>query len=202
MVPVVLCLLPSQSIAANSVPNILILGDSLSAAYNIPVEQSWPRLFTTNIKLHYPDASVNNASISGETTFGGVQRLPALLDRHYPNILIIELGGNDGLRGLKFSQTTSNFNQMISMGLQRDIKVLLVGVDLPPNLGPAYNQRFQQIFESLASQHPIQYLPHFLDGVAADEPHLMQADGIHPTAAAQPILAEKIFRAISELLGK
>ncbi len=199
MVPVLLCLLLSLSNAAYSAPDILILGDSLSAAHNIPVEKSWPRLFTTNIKLHYPDASVNNASISGETTFGGAQRLSKLLARGKVNILIIELGGNDGLRGLKFSQTTSNFDQMISLALQNDIEVLLIGVDLPPNLGPAYNRRFQQIFESLATQHPIHYLPHFLDGVAASEPHLMQADGIHPTVAAQPILAEKIFKAISDL---
>lgn len=190
----------SHSYAASSVPSVLILGDSLSAAYNIPVEQSWPSLFTTNIRLHYPEASVNNASISGETTFGGAQRLPALLDRHSPDILIIELGGNDGLRGLKFSETRSNFSQMISMALKRDIKVLLIGVDLPPNLGPTYNQRFQQIFESLASQHAVQYLPHFLDKVAASEPYLMQADGIHPTAAAQPILAEKALNAIYKLL--
>ena len=190
----------SHSYAASSVPNVLILGDSLSAAYNIPVEQSWPSLFTTNIRLHYPDASVNNASISGETTFGGAQRLSELLNRHNPDLLIIELGGNDGLRGLKFSETAKNFDQMISMALKSDISVLLIGVDLPPNLGPAYNQRFQQIFESIASQHPVQYLPHFLDGVAASEPHLMQPDGIHPTAAAQPILAEKVFDAVSRIL--
>ncbi len=193
-------LLQSQSIAASSVPDILILGDSLSAAYNIPVEQSWPRLFTTNIKLRYPDARVNNASISGETTFGGAQRLARLLTQKKPNILIIELGGNDGLRGLKFSQTTGNFNQMVSVALQNDIEVLLIGVDLPPNLGPAYNQRFQQIFESVVAQHSIHFLPHFLDGVAADQPHLMQADGIHPTVAAQPILAEKVSKAVFNLL--
>lgn len=193
-------MLQSHSFAASSVPNVLILGDSLSAAYNIPVEQSWPSLFTTNIRLQYPDASVINASISGETTFGGVRRLPKLLDRHNPDILIIELGGNDGLRGLKFSQTASNFNQMISIALQKNIEVLLIGIDLPPNLGPAYNQRFQQIFESVVAKHPVHFLPRFLDGVAASEPHLMQADGIHPTAAAQPILATKIFDAISKLL--
>ncbi len=143
---------------------------------------------------------MNNASISGETTFGGNQRLAGLLEQINPDILIIELGGNDGLRGLKFSQTTSNLNRMVSMALQRSIEVILVGVDLPPNLGPVYNQRFQQIFESIADQHAIHYLPHFLDGVAASEPHLMQADGIHPTVEAQPILAEKIFDAVSVIL--
>ncbi len=141
-----------------------------------------------------------NASISGETTFGGAQRLANLLDRHTPDILIIELGGNDGLRGLNFSQTASNFDQMISMALRNESDVLLIGIDLPPNLGPAYNQRFQQIFESITAQHSIHFLPHFLEGVAASAAHLMQADGIHPTAAAQPILADKIYDAVSSLL--
>lgn len=166
----------------------------------MPFEKSWPSLFTTNIRLRYPDASVNNASISGETTYGGVQRLPALLDKFNPNILIIELGGNDGLRGLNFSQTTDNFNRMISIALQRNIEILLIGVSMPPNLGPAYNQRFQQIFQSVSSRFSIHYLPRFLEGVAASEPHFMQADGIHPTAAAQPVLADKVFEAISRML--
>ncbi len=135
--------------AGESAPRVLILGDSLSAAYNIPIEKSWPSLFTTNIGTRYPDSSVNNASISGETTFGGLQRLPDLLERVQPNLLIIELGGNDGLRGLKFQQTTENLNQMTGMALAQNIDVLLIGVDLPPNLGPVYNQRFQQIFKYL-----------------------------------------------------
>ena len=202
---VILCAAKSHSFAADavspgSIPNILILGDSLSAAYGIPIAQSWPRLLATNIRLHYPDASVNNASINGETTFGGAQRLPGLLERFEPNILIIELGGNDGLRGFKFSQTTDNLNSMVALALQNDIKVLLIGVDLPPNLGPVYNQQFQQIFTSVVHRHSIHYLPRFLQGIAADEPHLMQADGIHPTVMAQPILAEKVLAALSALL--
>lgn len=187
--------------AGDSAPKILILGDSLSAAYNIPIEKSWPSLFTTNIRTQYPDSSVNNASISGETTFGGRQRLPALLERVQPTLLIIELGGNDGLRGLKFQQTTENLDQMVQMALAKDIEVLLVGVDLPPNLGPVYNQRFQKIFESVVSQHDIDYLPRFLDGVAANNPKYMQADGIHPTELAQPILAEKVTTAILAMLA-
>ena len=187
--------------ADDSVPRVLILGDSLSAAHNIPIEKSWPSLFATNIRTRYPDSSVNNASISGETTFGGLQRLPGLLERVQPNLLIIELGGNDGLRGLKFQQTRGNLNQMVSMALAQNIDVLLVGVDLPPNLGPVYNQRFQQIFESVSATHKIAYLSRFLDGVAAAEAKYMQADGIHPTAAAQPILADKIFTAVLGVLA-
>ena len=186
--------------AGDSAPRVLILGDSLSAAYNIPIEKSWPSLFTTNIGTRYPDSSVNNASISGETTFGGLQRLPDLLVRVQPNLLIIELGGNDGLRGLKFQQTTENLNQMTGMALAQNIDVLLVGVDLPPNLGPVYNQRFQQIFESVSTTHQIAYLPRFLDGVAAAEAKYMQSDGIHPTAAAQPILADKVLTTVLEIL--
>ena len=197
---IVLSLLQTPVQANSSAPKILILGDSLSAAYNIPIEKSWPSIFTTNIRSRYPDTSVNNASISGETTFGGLQRLPGLLERVQPSHLIIELGGNDGLRGLKFQQTRDNFHQMVDMALEKNIEVLLIGVDLPPNLGPVYNQRFQQIFESVATRHNIEYLPRFLDGVAANEEKYMQADGIHPTAVAQPILAEKVLTALFAML--
>ena len=198
---IVLSLLQIPVHADYSAPKILILGDSLSAAYNIPIEKSWPSLFTTNIRSRYPDTSVNNASISGETTFGGLQRLPGLLQRIQPSHLIIELGGNDGLRGLKFLQTTENFNQMVNMAQEKNIEVLLIGIDLPPNLGPVYNQRFQQIFESVATRHNIVYLPRFLDGVAASEEKYMQADGIHPTAIAQPVLATKVEKRMSQILS-
>ena len=191
-----------QVYGAVKAPNILILGDSLSAAYNIPQRASWPQIFLDNIGARFPKASVNNASISGETTFGGLQRLGDLIERVKPTILVIELGGNDGLRGLNFSQTEQNLESMVKLGLENNIAVLLIGVDLPPNLGPAYNGRFQQIFESIAEQYPIHYLPHFLDGVAAAEPHLMQSDGIHPTAEAQPILAEKVLHAVLQMLGE
>ena len=199
---VLICLILIQTpvLANNSAPSILILGDSLSAAYNIPVEQSWPNIFSNNIRAGYPDASVHNASISGETTYGGRQRLPDLLERINPSHLIIELGGNDGLRGLKFSQTESNINRMVTLAQQQDIRVLLVGVVLPPNFGQVYNQRFQQIFASAVKTYDINYLANFLGGVAASDVELMQPDGIHPTALAQPILAQKITLAITEML--
>ena len=190
----------TQACADVSIPKILILGDSLSAAYNIPIEKSWPALFDSNIRSRYPQTSVINASISGETTFGGVQRLEKLLTSHKPTHLIIELGGNDGLQGLNFNQTTDNFNRMINLARQQDISVMLIGVRLPPNLGAAYNQRFQKIFDSLSTQHDIYYLPKFLEGVAASDAGLMQNDGIHPTAKAQPILADKVLRAIMAML--
>ncbi|MFA9418989.1 MAG: arylesterase [Gammaproteobacteria bacterium] len=187
--------------ADNSVPKILILGDSLSAAYNIPIDKSWPELFRTNIRASHPQSSVINASISGETTFGGVQRLEKLLEKHAPSHLIIELGGNDGLRGLKFTQSTANLSQMVTQAQQRDIPVMLIGVRMPPNFGPAYNARFQQIFESISVQQHVYYLPRFLEGVAASEASLMQNDGIHPTAEAQPILADKVLNAMQQLLS-
>ena len=186
--------------ADNSFPKILILGDSLSAAHNIPIEQSWPVLFDSYIRSSYPQTSVINASISGETTFGGIQRLEKLLAKHKPSHLIIELGGNDGLRGLKFSQTIDNLRRMIILARQQDISVMLIGVRLPPNLGEAYNQRFQEIFDSVSTQLDIYYLPKFLEGVAASDADLMQGDGIHPTAKAQPILATKVLNAVMAML--
>ena len=179
---------------------VLILGDSLSAAYNIAIEDSWPQLFRTKLGTLGRDLQLVNASISGETTVGGRQRLPDLLERHQPDYLILELGGNDGLRGYRFADTRDNLQAMIDMALQRGAGVLLVGVRLPPNLGPIYNQRFQDVYRTLADNNPVVYLPRFLEGVAADDPDLMQADGIHPTAKAQPILARRVFTYFKQLL--
>jgi acyl-CoA thioesterase-1 len=174
-------------------PSILILGDSLSAAHNISIEQSWPVLFHHKLRQQDPAVEMVNASISGETTQGGLQRLPDLLLQHHPTHLIVELGGNDGLRGYKFNQTRHNLQSIVDLALAQHIRVLLIGVRMPPNLGPQYNQRFQQIYEQLANDNQIAYLPRFLDGVAADRPEYMQADGIHPTELAQPLLADKVF---------
>ena len=169
------------------------MGDSLSAAHNMPIDKSWPVIFQRKLKNVDKNFVVVNASISGETSGGGLQRLPQLLDRHQPAYLVLELGGNDGLRGYRFSQVEQNLSQMISMAIERNIRVLLVGVRLPPNLGPVYNRRFQKIFDNLAAQHRVVLLPRFLQDVAASDPELMQEDGIHPTALAQPKLAERVF---------
>ena len=176
-----------------NVPRILLLGDSLSAAYNMPVDQSWPVLFRHQLQMAAPGAELINASISGETTGGGLERLPGLLERHLPSHLIIELGGNDGLRGLSFKQARANLQQMIELAQARDIEVLLIGVRLPPNLGPVYSRLFQNMYDSLDASNEIEYLPRFLAGIAADQADYMQADGIHPTARAQPLLAEKVL---------
>jgi len=187
--------------AKHAAIDILILGDSLSAAHNIPVDKGWPRLFSDNIRSSFPQTSVVNASISGETTYGGLQRLPQLLDEHRPSHLIIELGGNDGLRGLSFGQSTENIRQMVRLARDRGITVLLIGVRMPPNFGAVYNARFQRIFEDIAIEFSIPYLPRFLEGVAGSDPALMQSDGIHPTAIAQPILAQKVEKKMIEILN-
>ena len=180
---------------------ILILGDSLSAAHNIPMERGWAQLFSSNIGASFEQTSVVNASISGETTFGGLQRLPSLLQQHRPSHLIIELGGNDGLRGLGFQQSTENLRQMVRLAQAQSVTVLLIGVRMPPNFGLAYNRRFQQIFETVVAEFDIHYLPRFLEGVAASDPELMQADGIHPTELAQPLLAQKVTSAMQKILS-
>ena len=186
---------------ANHTPiSILILGDSLSAAHNIPLQQGWVQLFSNNIRSSLPQTSIINASISGETTYGGLQRLPQLLEQHKPTHLIIELGGNDGLRGLGFDQSSENLRQMVQLAQARETSVLLIGVRMPPNFGAAYNARFQQVFENIAAELAIHYLPRFLDGIAASDPALMQADGIHPTAIAQPLLADKVEKRMLEIL--
>ena len=181
--------------------SILILGDSLSAAHNMPIEQGWAHLFSTDIRASFPQTSVRNASISGETTYGGLQRLPGLLQQHQPSHLIIELGGNDGLRGLGFGQSTENLRQMVRLAQAQDITVLLIGVRMPPNFGVAYNTRFQQIFETVTAEFDIHYLARFLESIAAADPALMQADGIHPTALAQPKLAQKVSLKMDEILN-
>lgn len=173
---------------------ILILGDSLSAAHNITIEQSWPVLFQEKLKTLNKDNQLINASISGETTEGGLERLQGLLDQHKPTHLILELGGNDGLRGYKFDQTQRNLQTMIEIAIRQNIKVMLIGIRLPPNLGPVYIRRFVQIYQQLADRFPVIYLPNFLQGIAADKPEYMQPDGIHPTALAQPLLAERVFK--------
>jgi acyl-CoA thioesterase-1 len=180
---------------------ILILGDSLSAAHNMPIDQGWAQLFSTNIGASFPHTSVINDSISGETTFGGLQRLPKLLTQHQPSHLIIELGGNDGLRGLGFEQSTDNLRQMVKLAQAQKITVLLIGVRMPPNFGAAYNARFQQIFARVTAEFDNHYLARFLEGVAASDPALMQADGIHPTAVAQPILARKVTSVMVAILS-
>ena len=176
------------------------MGDSLSAAYNISIAQSWPALLQQKLDEDGFEVALVNASISGETTVGGIARLPALLQKHQPTHMILELGGNDGLRGFSFRDTRRNLADMIRMAQDMGATVVLIGVRMPPNLGPVYNRRFQDMYQALADEYQPVYLPRFLEGIAASAPELMQDDGIHPTALAQPKLADKVYRKLAPVL--
>lgn len=179
---------------------VLIVGDSLSAAYNMPEADGWVSLLEDRLdEASTTPPKVINASISGETTAGGLSRLPALLEAHAPGVVVIELGGNDGLRGLAPGQIRDNLDRMIALGGEAGAKVVLVGIDIPPNYGAAYRERLRGVYRELAEVHEVPLLPFFLEGVAL-EPGLMQPDGVHPTAAAQPLLLDNIWPLLAEVL--
>lgn len=194
-------LLPLLAYAKGPAGPVLVVGDSLSAAHNIPVQSGWVSLLQQRLRkdMASPPAVVN-ASISGETTSGALTRLPALLQKHQPGVVVIELGGNDALRGLTPAQLQANLERMIVLSQQSGAKVLLLGIDVPPNYGPAYRQRLRQLYADLASRHQVALVPFFLDGVAL-QPSLMQPDGLHPTAAAQPKLLENVWPALKNLVS-
>jgi len=179
---------------------VLVVGDSLSAAHNIPAASGWVNLLQQRVKqqIKAPPAIIN-ASISGETTAGALTRLPGLLEKHRPSVVVIELGGNDALRGLTPAQLRGNLEKMIVASQKADAKVLLLGIDVPPNYGPAYRQRLRQTYAELAKQYDVALLPFLLEGVAL-KPNLMQADGLHPTAAAQPQVLDNVWPLLKPLL--
>lgn len=197
-----ICLLAcifSFSTYANS-NSILILGDSLSAAYQIPEEQGWVSLLAAELKTTHPNWQVLNHSISGETTAGGRQRLPQLLETHQPKIVVIELGGNDGLRGLPILTISKNLESMIEMSKKAGSQILLIGIKLPPNYSEKYTQQFENIYRRLSKRFEIPLLPFLLENVALNST-LMQADRIHPTADAQPILLASVKPMLLPLLS-
>ena len=179
---------------------MLVLGDSLSAEHNIPAGSGWVALLERRLakEMRSPPAVVN-ASISGETTAGALVRLPALLRRHQPAVLVVELGGNDALRGLAPAQLRGNLEKILLAADQAGARVLLLGIDVPPNYGPAYRERIRRSYAELAAAHQAVLVPFFLEGVAL-QPGLMQADGLHPTAAAQPRLLDNVWPALEPLL--
>ncbi len=179
---------------------ILVVGDSLSAAHNIPVESGWVTLLQQRLRQQVKaPPPVVNASISGETTAGALTRLPALLQKHRPRVVVIELGGNDALRGLTPAQLRANLEKMIQLSRQAGARVLLLGIDVPPNYGPAYRERLRRTYAELAQQYRTRLVPFLLEGVAL-QPGLMQADGLHPTAAAQPRVLETVWPALRKEL--
>jgi acyl-CoA thioesterase-1 len=184
----------------NKRPIILIVGDSISAAYGMKQNLGWVVLLEQRLTAQNFSYEVVNASVSGNTSADGLRRLPKLLKQYRPNIVVIELGGNDGLRGHPIKLMKNNLQQMIDLSLKNNAEVLLAGIEIPPNYGVRYTTLFRDAFRSLAAtNNNIQYDPFILDGVAT-EPELMQSDGIHPTAAAQPQLLINIWDDLYPLL--
>lgn len=192
-----LALFASVAIASNA-RTVLVLGDSISAGYGVPTGAGWVDLLAKELAA---DGShrVINASISGETTEGGKLRLPALLAEHRPAVVIVELGGNDGLRGFQLAVTRANLETLIIAAQAAGARVLLAGMRIPPNYGPRYTEGFHALFSELAEAHGTALVPFLLDGIAT-LPDSMQADGIHPTAAAQPRILDNLRPALQPLL--
>lgn len=189
----------ATSAAAQTSPRLLVLGDSISAGYGIDIADGWVRLLAERLDAALPGATVVNASVSGETTSGGVVRLPGALQRHAPDLVIIELGGNDGLRGYPIARIRDNLTRMVSSAREAGAEVLLLGMFVPPNYGERYMNGFHQSFHDVAAETGSALVPFLLDGVATD-PALMQDDGIHPTAAAQALLVDNVWPTLSSLL--
>ena len=178
---------------------ILVLGDSISAGYGIQREQSWVSQLGSRVAGEGPGWQVVNASISGETTGGALARLPDALDEHDPDVVIIELGGNDGLRGYPVHSIRDNLDRMVGLARDAGSQVLLVGMQIPPNYGPRYTRAFAEVFQAVAAAHGVPLVPFLLEQVAL-RPELMQGDGIHPTAEAQELLLDAVWPHLAPLL--
>ncbi|MBW7861374.1 MAG: arylesterase [Rhodocyclaceae bacterium] len=184
-----------------SAATILVWGDSLSAGYRLRPGEDWPTLLQTRLRTEGFQHTVVNASVSGETTSGGRSRLPAALAQHRPALLILQLGANDGLRGLRPQMMADNLKAMIETAKTNGIEVLLVGIRIPPNYGPTYTRRFEQVYADLAQGSGVPLVPFLLDGFA-DQRERFLDDGIHPDAAAQPLILDTVWRHLEPLLSK
>lgn len=193
--------LPGLVQAATAANTILVLGDSLSAGFGVKVDATWVALLEQRLARQGYGYRVVNASISGETTGGARSRLQRALEMHKPAVVVLELGGNDGLRGLPLKQVRSNFEYMIETSRAAKADVVLVGMRMPPNYGPQYADSFHALYGELAKKYDVPLVDFFLDGVALDDT-LMQADGIHPNASAQPKLLDNLWPALSKVLRK
>jgi acyl-CoA thioesterase-1 len=189
-------LLLSQGAVAGTV---LIVGDSISAAFGLDTRVGWVSKLQERLRKEGYDDKVVNASISGDTSAGGQARLPALLAEHKPELVILELGGNDGLRGQQPAQLQQNLSSMIDAARGTGAKVLLLGMRIPPNYGPRYTKAFEEVYSTLAEEKQVPWVPFFLEGVGG-VPELMQPDGLHPAAAAQDKLLENVWPALKPLL--
>jgi acyl-CoA thioesterase-1 len=185
--------------AAEPTRTVLVMGDSLSAAYGLAPEQGWVALTAERIAQRSPGWRVVNASVSGETTAGGAARIAGELSRNRPEVVVIALGGNDGLRGLPLKQTRANLEKMVSAAKAAGARVLLVGMRMPPNLGKSYTEGFAANYRTVAEAHQVSLLPFLLEPIAMDRANF-QADNIHPVAAVQPKLRDHVWPALAPLL--
>ena len=195
------CMLCAATSAHSASKTLLVLGDSLSAEYGLARGAGWVPLLEQRLKSGKLDVKVVNASISGDTTSGGRARLQPLLDRHKPDVLVLELGANDALRGLPVASTESNLRAMIESAQKIGASVLLVGMQIPPNYGSDYANRFSGLFPKLAKEYKLSLVPFFLAPLI-ERPDMFQADRLHPTAEAQPLLLEVIWPRLQPLLAK
>jgi len=193
-----ICLWPVYAVADDA--TIVIVGDSLSAAYGMELSESWPSLLQQRLDQNGHAYRVFNSSITGETTQGGLTRLPRLLEQHQPGIVIVELGGNDGLRGLPLEVTRANLSAMIEQSQASGARVILAEMRIPPNYGRTYTEKFNGTYTELARQHGAVLLPFVLQDIAL-QPGMMQDDGIHPTADAQPLILDQVWSVLQPLLA-
>jgi acyl-CoA thioesterase I len=193
-------LIVASASARAEAPMILVFGDSLSAGFGLAhVEQGWVELLKTRLSALGYGYQVVNASVSGETTAGGLARLPRALELHHPKIVILELGGNDGLRALPIAQMRANLTQMVELATAAGAKTLLLGMRMPPNYGPEYTEQFAMVFSDLARDRKLPLVPFLLTDIALS-PTLLQGDDIHPNAAGQPLLLENVWPTLKPLL--
>lgn len=196
-----LTIVTSLAYAQNSTSGttkILVMGDSLSAGYGIDIQQGWVNLLEKELTKNHA-IQIINASVSGETSSGGNSRLPALLAEHQPDIVILELGGNDGLRGQPLKLLEKNLQAMVDASKKSNAKVLLAGMQIPPNYGARYSSQFKALYEKLAEKNELELIPFLLQGIGGDET-LMQRDGIHPTAEAQSIIVKNVLPELEKML--
>jgi len=192
---VVLSLTPLAAVAKA----IVVLGDSISAGYGIDVNAGWVNLLREKFKQQHLDYVISNESISGDTSAGGLARIDQVLAKHKPDIVLLELGGNDGLRGLSPQEMKSNLSEMVRRSRQAGAKVLLLGMKIPPNYGRRYIDMFYNIYPQVSAELKVPLVPFILEEVAL-KPELMQADGLHPNALGQPLIVEKVWPHLQPLL--
>ncbi|MCH1598858.1 MAG: arylesterase [Pseudomonadales bacterium] len=194
-----LCLVWANSSRGDEDKKVLVFGDSLSASYGIEEEQGWVNLLSEKLRQAQSPYSVINASVSGETSTGGLSRLPAALAEFQPSVVILELGGNDGLRGLPLATLQSNLEEMVSLSQRAGAEVLLAGIQIPPNYGPRYTEPFYALFGDIAESEQLPFVPFLIDGIP-QQPELMQNDGIHPRAEAQHMILDNVWPVLAPML--